>query len=154
MPQVRFPPFGFGISEFGVGEPFKPPCLAFFGFRKIRFGDEGPERCTRSGFPPSGSDFRSLGSGSLLKPRFGPFSIFGKIRFGEDGPERCARSGFPPSGSDFGSLGSRSPLKPRFGRFSSFGKKTVFEIRVQKEAPGPVSPLRVRIFGVWVQGAF
>ena len=28
------------------------------------------------------------------------------------------------------------------------------EIKVQKDAPGSVSPLRVRIFGVWARGAF
>ena len=27
------------------------------------------------------------------------------------------------------------------------------ELTVQKDAPGPVSPLRVRIFGVWAPGA-
>ena len=31
--------------------------------------------------------------------------------------------------------------------------ETNFGRRVQKDAPGPVSPLRVRIFGVWALGA-
>ena len=50
-------------------------------------------------------------------------------------------------------MASGSLLKPRFGLFSDFQKKKI-EIRVQNDAPGPVSPLRVRIFGVWARGAF
>ena len=34
-----------------------------------------------------------------------------------------------------------------------FRKKSVFEIKAQKDAPGPVSPLRVRIGRVWAVGA-
>ena len=32
-------------------------------------------------------------------------------------------------------------------------RETKFGRRVQKDAPGPVSPLRVRIFGGWARGA-
>ena len=49
-------------------------------------------------------------------------------------------------------MGSGSLFKPRFRRVSVFSEKSVFEIKVQKDAPGSVSPLRVRIFGVWAPG--
>ena len=34
MRQVRFPPFGFVLAEFGLPELGLPPFWAFFGFRK------------------------------------------------------------------------------------------------------------------------
>ena len=61
---------------------------------------------------------------------------------------------FPPFGFGFSEMGSGEPFKTPFSQFFFFRKKSVFELRVQKDAPGPVSPLRVRIFGVWAPGAF
>ena len=60
---------------------------------------------------------------------------------------------FPPFGFEFSEFGLREPFKTPFWAFFDFRKKSVLEIRVQKDAPGPVSPLRVRIFGVWAPGA-
>ena len=82
MRQVRFPPFGFEFSEFGLRELLKNPFLAFLDFQENHFGDKGSERCARLGFPPLGSNFRSSGSGSLFWScvwRFGE-NIFKKSR--------------------------------------------------------------------------
>ena len=56
---------------------------------------------------------------------------------------------FPPFGFGFSEFGFREPFN---GLFSVCGK-SVLEIKVQKDAPGPISPLRVRIGGVWAAGA-
>ena len=102
---------------------------------KIRFGEDGLERCARVGFPPSGPYWQSLGSGSLVWPCFWRFQIFRKIRFGEDGLERCARSGFPPLGSYWQSLSSGSLVWCRFWRFQISGKS----------GPGLPPPLHVGV---------
>ena len=60
---------------------------------------------------------------------------------------------FPPFGFGFSEFGFREPFKTPFWAFFDCRNKSVFEIRVQKDAPGPISPLRVRIFGVWAPGA-
>ena len=60
---------------------------------------------------------------------------------------------FPPFGFEFSEFGLWEPFKTPFWAFFDFREKSVFEIRVQKDAPGPVSPLRVRIGSVWALGA-
>ena len=59
----------------------------------------------------------------------------------------------PPFEFEKSEFGFREPFKTPFWAFFDFREKTVFEIRVQKDAPGPVSPLRVRIGSVWALGA-
>ena len=60
---------------------------------------------------------------------------------------------FPPFGFGFSEFGLWEPVLALFLAFFDFRKKSGFERMVQKDAPGPVSPLRVRIFGVWAPGA-
>ena len=60
---------------------------------------------------------------------------------------------FPPFGFEFSEFGLGELFLALFLAFFDFGKKTVLERMVQKDAPGPVSPLRVRIFGVRAPGA-
>ena len=60
---------------------------------------------------------------------------------------------FPPSGVGFSEFGLRDLVLVPFLAFFVFQEKTVLELTVQKDAPGPVSPLRVRIFGVRASGA-
>ena len=51
---------------------FTHACLNFQS--EIRFGEDGLERCARSGFPPWGSHWQRLGSGSLFWHSFLTFS--------------------------------------------------------------------------------
>ena len=60
---------------------------------------------------------------------------------------------FPPFGFEISEFGLREPFKTLFLAFFDFQKKIISEIKVQKDAPGPISPLRVRIGGVWAAGA-
>ena len=61
---------------------------------------------------------------------------------------------FPPFALEKSEFGFREPFKTPLLAFFDFREKSVLEIRVQKDAPGLVSPLRVRIGGVWALGAW
>ena len=79
MRQVRFPPFGFGFSEFGLQDPVLALFLAFFDFQQKGFRG-GPSRKMRQvRFPPFGFGFSEFGLGELLKTpvlAFFDFRIF------------------------------------------------------------------------------
>ena len=60
---------------------------------------------------------------------------------------------FPPFGFEFSEFGLLEPVSVPFLAFFDFQEKSVLELTVQKDAPGPVSPLRARIFGVRAPGA-
>ena len=61
---------------------------------------------------------------------------------------------FPPFGFEFSEFGLQGPALALFLAFFDFLKKNVSGRTVQKDAPGPISPLRVRIGGVWAPGAW
>ena len=60
---------------------------------------------------------------------------------------------FPPFGFEFSEFRLQDLFLVPFLAFFDFQEKSVLELTVQKDAPGPVSPLRVRIFGVRASGA-
>ena len=59
---------------------------------------------------------------------------------------------FPPFRFEISEFGLWEPFKTLFWAFFDFQKEIISEIKVQKDAPGPISPLRVRIGGVWAPG--
>ena len=61
---------------------------------------------------------------------------------------------FPPFGFEFSEFGLGELFLALFLAFFDKQKKTVSGRTVQKDAPGPVSPLRVRIGRVWALGAW
>ena len=73
MRQVRFPPFGFEFSEFGLRKPVLALFLAFFDLQKKHFGEDRPERCARSDFPLRVRIFGVWAPGASFGPVFGVF---------------------------------------------------------------------------------
>ena len=78
MRQVRFPPFGFDISEFGLGEPFKTLFSPFFYFSETSVFEIRGQKDA----PGSISPLRARIDG-VWAPGASWLPIFGVFRFAE-----------------------------------------------------------------------